>query len=268
MVEAQQSKLGAHIPYRDSKLTFLLQDSLGGNAKTILIANVSPSAACAHETLSTLQFADGAKCIRNRARVNTDTQGDDRALRAEVERLRSELTAIQVQYVVELNFGRLLLNSLSIDTIVKVANSQAVTPMYVLLLIHVLYKDNTASVAFNIHDACRMAQQSHSGLRQMSSRSAWRRPLQHCGRQLPRQTASLRSRSSCSTSSHALMRSSQTKTSALLCLLSITHHCVFPTVPELCLNFFGKCLSTLLVVQCQIPPLRCFCITSFVGCTI
>jgi hypothetical protein len=96
VVESQQSKFGAHIPYRDSKLTFLLQDSLGGNAKTILIANVSPSAACAHETLSTLQFADGAKCIRNRARVNTDTQGDDRSLRAEVERLRSELAAGQV----------------------------------------------------------------------------------------------------------------------------------------------------------------------------
>lgn len=96
VVEAQQAKLGAHIPYRDSKLTFLLQDSLGGNAKTILIANVSPSAACAHETLSTLQFADGAKNIRNRARVNTDTQGDDRALRAEVERLQAELKAVQV----------------------------------------------------------------------------------------------------------------------------------------------------------------------------
>lgn len=99
VVEAQQCKPGApmpHIPYRDSKLTFLLQDSLGGNAKTTLIANVSPSAACAHETLSTLQFAAGAKSIRNRARVNTDTQGDDRALKAEVERLRAELASAQV----------------------------------------------------------------------------------------------------------------------------------------------------------------------------
>ena len=97
VVESQQAKAGAHIPYRDSKLTFLLQDSLGGNSKTILIANVSPSAACAHETLSTLQFADGAKSIRNRARVNKDTQGDDRALRAEVERLRSELASVEVR---------------------------------------------------------------------------------------------------------------------------------------------------------------------------
>jgi kinesin family member 15 len=74
----------------------LLQDSLGGNAKTMLVANVSPSVACAHETLSTLQFAERAKCIRNRAKVNTDTQGDHRALQAEVERLQAELGSLQV----------------------------------------------------------------------------------------------------------------------------------------------------------------------------
>lgn len=97
MVESQASKqVGRHIPYRDSKLTFLLQDSLGGNAKTMLVANVSPSTACAHETLSTLQFAERAKCIRNRAKVNTDTQGDQRALQAEVERLQAELGSLQV----------------------------------------------------------------------------------------------------------------------------------------------------------------------------
>jgi kinesin family member 15 len=97
VVESQESKrVGRHIPYRDSKLTFLLQDSLGGNAKTMLVANVSPSTACAHETLSTLQFAERAKCIRNRAKVNTDTQGDHRALQAEVERLQAELSSLQV----------------------------------------------------------------------------------------------------------------------------------------------------------------------------
>ena len=96
-MESQASKqVGRHIPYRDSKLTFLLQDSLGGNAKTILVANVSPSTACAHETLSTLQFAERAQCIRNRAKVNTDTQGDQRALQAEVERLQAELGSLQV----------------------------------------------------------------------------------------------------------------------------------------------------------------------------
>eukprot|EP00892_Ulva_mutabilis_P001902 jgi/Ulvmu1/11712/UM008_0123.1 len=96
VVESQQTKLpGRHIPYRDSKLTFLLQDSLGGNAKTMLVANVSPSVACAHETLSTLQFAERAKCIKNRAKVNVDTQGDKRALQAELERLQAELASLQ-----------------------------------------------------------------------------------------------------------------------------------------------------------------------------
>ncbi|KAF5184726.1 Kinesin, partial [Thalictrum thalictroides] len=54
-----------HVPYRDSKLTFLLQDSLGGNSKTTIIANISPSCCCSLETLSTLKFAQRAKFIKN-----------------------------------------------------------------------------------------------------------------------------------------------------------------------------------------------------------
>ena len=54
-----------HIPYRDSRLTYLLQDSLGGNAKTCLVAAVSPAAVNIAETLSTLRFADQAKRIKN-----------------------------------------------------------------------------------------------------------------------------------------------------------------------------------------------------------
>ena len=46
-----------HIPYRDSKLTFILRDSLGGNSKTVIIANISPSHLNVNETLSTLKFA-------------------------------------------------------------------------------------------------------------------------------------------------------------------------------------------------------------------
>ncbi|XP_048465143.1 kinesin-like protein KIF15-A [Rhincodon typus] len=55
-----------HICYRDSKLTFLLRDSLGGNAKTYIIANVHPGSRCFGETLSTLQFARRAKLIKNK----------------------------------------------------------------------------------------------------------------------------------------------------------------------------------------------------------
>jgi len=50
-----------HVPYRDSKLTFILRDSLGGNSKTVIIANISPSKLNLGETLSTLEFAKRAK---------------------------------------------------------------------------------------------------------------------------------------------------------------------------------------------------------------
>lgn len=62
-----------HIPYRDSKLTRMLQDSLGGNSKTLMIACVSPSARNFEETLNTLKYANRAKNIRNRPIVNQET---------------------------------------------------------------------------------------------------------------------------------------------------------------------------------------------------
>jgi len=80
-----------HVPFRDSKLTFLLRDSWGGNSKTCLVATVSPAAASASETVSTLKFAQRAKQIKNTAILNEDTCGTVAALRAEVARLRSEL---------------------------------------------------------------------------------------------------------------------------------------------------------------------------------
>jgi hypothetical protein len=58
-----QGKKASHIPYRDSKITRLLQDSLGGNTKTTLIAAVSPVIDNIEETISTLKFADRAKQI-------------------------------------------------------------------------------------------------------------------------------------------------------------------------------------------------------------
>lgn len=59
-----------HIPYRDSKLTRLLQDSLGGNTKTIMIANISPCSHSYEETLSTLRYASRAKYIQNAPIIN------------------------------------------------------------------------------------------------------------------------------------------------------------------------------------------------------
>ncbi|CAL8133721.1 unnamed protein product [Orchesella dallaii] len=61
-----------HIPYRDSKLTRLLQDSLGGNTKTLMVACVSPADNNYDETLSTLRYANRAKNIKNKPRINQD----------------------------------------------------------------------------------------------------------------------------------------------------------------------------------------------------
>uniref|UniRef100_A0A8V0Z5V9 Kinesin family member 15 n=1 Tax=Gallus gallus TaxID=9031 RepID=A0A8V0Z5V9_CHICK len=83
-----------HICYRDSKLTFLLRDSLGGNAKTCIIANVHPGSRCFGETLSTLNFAQRAKLIKNKAVVNEDTQGNVSQLQAEVKKLKEQLAQL------------------------------------------------------------------------------------------------------------------------------------------------------------------------------
>ena len=61
-----------HIPYRDSKLTRLLQDSLGGNTKTVMIAAISPADYNYEETLTTLRYASRDKMIKNKPRVNQD----------------------------------------------------------------------------------------------------------------------------------------------------------------------------------------------------
>ncbi|KFV77473.1 Kinesin-like KIF21B, partial [Struthio camelus australis] len=87
-----QSKKVVHIPYRDSKLTRLLQDSLGGNSQTIMIACVSPSDRDFMETLNTLKYANRARNIKNKVVVNQDkTSQQINALRAEIARLQMEL---------------------------------------------------------------------------------------------------------------------------------------------------------------------------------
>nr|XP_043607210.1 kinesin-like protein KIN-12C [Erigeron canadensis] len=83
-----------HVPYRDSRLTFLLQDSLGGNSKTTIIANVSPSMWAANETLSTLKFAQRAKLIQNNAKVNEDASGDVIALQRQIQMLKEQMSVL------------------------------------------------------------------------------------------------------------------------------------------------------------------------------
>ncbi|KAL0356784.1 UNVERIFIED_CONTAM: Kinesin-like protein KIN-12D [Sesamum calycinum] len=95
-----------HVPYRDSRLTFLLQDSLGGNSKTTIIANVSPSICSAAETLNTLKFAQRAKLIQNNAIINEDSSGDVTALKHQIQLLKEELSALKREKVSRsLSFG-------------------------------------------------------------------------------------------------------------------------------------------------------------------
>uniref|UniRef100_A0A673HDK1 Kinesin-like protein n=1 Tax=Sinocyclocheilus rhinocerous TaxID=307959 RepID=A0A673HDK1_9TELE len=82
----------SHVPYRDSKLTRLLQDSLGGNAKTIMVATLGPAFYNYEETLTTLRYANRAKNIKNKPRVNEDPK--DALLREfqeEIARLKAQL---------------------------------------------------------------------------------------------------------------------------------------------------------------------------------
>ena len=65
VIYALTDEKSSHVPYRDSKLTRVLQDSLGGNSKTVLIVAVSPSSFNAPETVSTLRFGTRAKSIEN-----------------------------------------------------------------------------------------------------------------------------------------------------------------------------------------------------------
>lgn len=67
-------KGGAHVPFRSSPLTMLLKDSLGGNSKTVMFANINPSERNLSETVSTLRFADRAKQIKNKPVVNMDSK--------------------------------------------------------------------------------------------------------------------------------------------------------------------------------------------------
>lgn len=93
---ADAGKGKGHIPYRDSKLTRLLQDSLGGNTKTLMIAAVSPADKNYDETLSTLRYANRAKNITNKPKINEDPK--DTMLREhkdEIARLKEMLEAFQ-----------------------------------------------------------------------------------------------------------------------------------------------------------------------------
>lgn len=94
VISALVEHLG-HVPYRDSKLTRLLRDSLGGRTKTCIIATVSPAVHCLEETLSTLDYAHRAKNIRNKPEVNQKMTKQTliKDLYGEIDRLKAEVYA-------------------------------------------------------------------------------------------------------------------------------------------------------------------------------
>jgi len=86
---------GSHIPYRESKLTRLLQDSLGGRTKTCIVATLSPAKSNLEETISTLDYAFRAKNIRNKPQINSMVSKKTllKEFTAEIEKLKGELIA-------------------------------------------------------------------------------------------------------------------------------------------------------------------------------
>lgn len=92
--DEKKRKEGVHVPYRDSKLTRLLQDSLGGNSKTVMIACISPADINAEETLNTLKYANRARNIQNKPVVNRDPMSSEMLrMRQQLEYLQAELCA-------------------------------------------------------------------------------------------------------------------------------------------------------------------------------
>ena len=92
VISALVESKSQHIPYRDSKLTRLLQDSLGGNTKTVMIANCGPAEYNFDETVTTLRYASRAKNIKNKPKINEDPK--DAMLRQyqeEINELKAQL---------------------------------------------------------------------------------------------------------------------------------------------------------------------------------
>ncbi|XP_035263716.1 chromosome-associated kinesin KIF4-like [Anguilla anguilla] len=85
-----ETKRGTFVPYRDSKLTRLLQDSLGGNSHTLMIACVSPADSNMEETINTLRYADRARKIKNKPIINVDPRA------AELQKLKQQVQELQV----------------------------------------------------------------------------------------------------------------------------------------------------------------------------
>jgi kinesin family protein 6/9 len=93
LYEKEKKGKNVHIPYRNSMMTSVLRDSLGGNCKTIMIATISPESQHTDESISTCNFAQRVKCVKNKASVNEEIEPElvIQRLKAEVRRLKEEV---------------------------------------------------------------------------------------------------------------------------------------------------------------------------------
>ncbi|KAF7287736.1 hypothetical protein GWI33_003374 [Rhynchophorus ferrugineus] len=105
-----RTKRALHIPYRDSKLTRLLQDSLGGNSQTVMIACVSPSDSDFMETLNTLKYANRARNIKNKIFINQDKSSKT------ISQLRQQITQLQLE-LVEYKQGKRIIQEDGTETV-------------------------------------------------------------------------------------------------------------------------------------------------------
>ena len=96
LADQAEGKKGGHVPFRDSQLTWLLADSLGGNSRTAMLAALSPAHINYEETMSTLRFAETTKKIKQHAVINEDPQQRlIRELKAEIAEVKAQLKAIE-----------------------------------------------------------------------------------------------------------------------------------------------------------------------------
>lgn len=113
-----------HVPYRDSKLTRILQESLGGNSRTTLIINISPASGSYYETLSTLRFGSRAKKIRNSVHINTEFSVDQ--LKGRISLLEKRNKYLEEQLEQYQSKGKL-----TVEDANSLQSTGAVTPLHV-----------------------------------------------------------------------------------------------------------------------------------------
>ena len=99
VISALVSSKSQHVPYRDSKLTKLLMDSLGGNSKTVMIANVGPADYNYDETVNTLRYANRAKNIKNAPKINEDPKD------AMIRQYQEELNKLKANIEAQINMA-------------------------------------------------------------------------------------------------------------------------------------------------------------------